>query len=215
MSIINLQNVSKNFSQGGRDIRVLSGINLSVAAGESLAILGQSGSGKTTLLTLIAGLDKPDAGHVQVMGRDLTALSEDDLSKVRRQDMSIVFQQFHLFRHLTALENVLLPFELAQKSTDPKKATELLRRVGLGHRLDHYPTQLSGGECQRLAIARALVIEPKILLADEPSGNLDQATGEQVMNLMFQLVKEQQLTLILVTHNTELANLCDRKLNLS
>jgi putative ABC transport system ATP-binding protein len=210
-TVVSLSNVTKSFHQGERQIQILKNLNLEVAAGESLAILGQSGSGKTTLLTLIAGLDRPDGGDVKVLGRKLDHLSEDELAKLRREDMSIVFQQFHLFRHLTALENVLLPLEIAAKDSPIQRAQSMLTRVGLSHRLDHYPGQLSGGECQRLAIARALVVDPKVLLADEPSGNLDQATGAQVMDLMFQLVKENHLTLILVTHNKELADRCDKR----
>jgi len=212
--MIDVDGVTKYFGQGEAQVQVLKNISLNVKKGESVAILGKSGSGKTTLLTLMAGLDQPDQGKVCLFGKDLKSFSEDELNQIRRQDLTLVFQQFHLFRHLTALENVLLPLEFLGRGNEVQLAQTWLDRVGLSHRLDHLPSQLSGGECQRLAIARALVVNPKVLLADEPSGNLDQATGDQVMNLMFQLVKEEALTLVLVTHNQDLASRCQRQFNI-
>ena len=213
-SIISLNKISKTYFQGSQRIEVLSQLSLQVESNKSVAILGQSGSGKSTLLTLLAGLDHPDFGEVSIDGQNLAQLSQDELSRFRSKTMGIVFQQYHLMNNLTALENVGIPLELQKVSHYETAAREALKMVGLSHRLAHFPSQLSGGECQRVAIARAIVSEPKIILADEPSGNLDDKTGEEVMSLLFRLCQDRGQTLILVTHNHELAKSCDRTLML-
>ena len=213
-SIISLNKISKTYFQGSQRIEVLSQLSLQVESNKSVAILGQSGSGKSTLLTLLAGLDHPDFGEVSIDGQNLAQLSQDELSRFRSKTMGIVFQQYHLMNNLTALENVGIPLELQKVSHYETAAREALKMVGLSHRLAHFPSQLSGGECQRVAIARAIVSEPKIILADEPSGNLDDKTGEEVMGLLFRLCQDRGQTLILVTHNHELAKSCDRTLML-
>ncbi len=213
-SIISLNKISKTYFQGSQRIEVLSQLSLQVKSNKSVAILGQSGSGKSTLLTLLAGLDHPDFGEVSIDGQDLSKLSQDELSQFRSKTMGIVFQQYHLMNNLTALENVGIPLELQKLSHYETAAREALKMVGLSHRLAHFPSQLSGGECQRVAIARAIVNEPKIILADEPSGNLDDKTGQEVMSLLFKLCQDRGQTLILVTHNHELAKSCDRTLML-
>ena len=213
-SIISLNKISKTYFQGSQRIEVLSQLSLQVESNKSVAILGQSGSGKSTLLTLLAGLDHPDFGEVSIDGQNLAQLSQDELSRFRSKTMGIVFQQYHLMNNLTALENVGIPLELQKVSHYETAAREALKMVGLSHRLAHFPSQLSGGECQRVAIARAIVSEPKIILADEPSGNLDDKTGEEVMSLLFRLCQDRGQTLILVTHNHELAKSCDRILML-
>jgi putative ABC transport system ATP-binding protein len=211
MTVVSLKNLNKTFAQGEAAVKVFSELNLSVEAGETLAIVGPSGSGKSTLLSLIAGLDAPSMGDVIVLDKNLGSMSEKELALLRRNHIGIIFQQFNLFSHLTALENVALPMELADRKDALQKATAALEKVGLSHRLTHFPHQLSGGENQRVAIARSLVVEPKLLLADEPSGSLDQKTGEQVMKLLFELVRDAGTTLILVTHNLELAQQCHRQ----
>jgi putative ABC transport system ATP-binding protein len=213
-SIISLNKISKTYFQGSQRIEVLSQLSLQVESNKSVAILGQSGSGKSTLLTLLAGLDHPDFGEVCIDGQNLAKLSQDELSRFRSKTMGIVFQQYHLMNNLTALENVGIPLELQKVSHYETAAREALKMVGLSHRLAHFPSQLSGGECQRVAIARAIVSEPKIILADEPSGNLDDNTGQEVMSLLFRLCQDRGQTLILVTHNHELAISCDRTLML-
>ena len=213
-SIISLNKISKTYFQGSQRIEVLSQLSLQVESNKSVAILGQSGSGKSTLLTLLAGLDHPDFGEVSIDGQNLAQLSQDELSRFRSKTMGIVFQQYHLMNNLTALENVGIPLELQKVSHYETAAREALKMVGLSHRLARFPSQLSGGECQRVAIARAIVSEPKIILADEPSGNLDDKTGEEVMSLLFRLCQDRGQTLILVTHNHELAKSCDRTLML-
>jgi putative ABC transport system ATP-binding protein len=213
-SIISLNKISKTYFQGSQRIEVLSQLSLQVESNKSVAILGQSGSGKSTLLTLLAGLDHPDFGEVSIDGQNLAQLSQDELSRFRSKTMGIVFQQYHLMNNLTALENVGIPLELQKFSHYETAAREALKMVGLSHRLAHFPSQLSGGECQRVAIARAIISEPKIILADEPSGNLDDKTGEEVMSLLFRLCQDRGQTLILVTHNHELAKSCDRTLML-
>lgn len=215
MAVVNLKNLSKEFAQGEDAVRVFTNLNLTVEAGDTLAIVGPSGCGKSTLLSLIAGLDSPTSGEVVVLGQNLSNLNEKELAQLRRDNVGIIFQQFNLFSHLTALENVALPLELAEDPLALKKAEEALIKAGLHHRLSHYPHQLSGGENQRVAIARALVVQPKILLADEPSGSLDQKTGDHVMTLLFDLVRDSGTTLILVTHNNELAQQCKKQFNFS
>ena len=208
--MIDINKISKTYFQGTQRIEVLYNLSLQVKEGESLAILGQSGSGKSTLLSLMSGLDKPEFGTITLDGQDITKLSQDQLSQFRSETMGIVFQQYHLMSNLTALENVGIPLELRKDPNYQQLARDALKMVGLSHRLSHFPGELSGGECQRVAIARAIVAKPKIILADEPSGNLDDETGKEVMDLLFQLYRERKQTLILVTHNQELASVCDR-----
>ncbi len=213
--LLQLKKITKTFHQGDQLVEVLENINLSVNPGEQIAILGQSGSGKSTLLSIMAGLDHPDLGTVEVNQENLASISQDELSRFRSKHIGIVFQQYHLMRHLTALENVSIPLELQHTLEPSKKAREALHSVGLSNRLDHFPSQLSGGECQRVAIARAMITEPSIILADEPSGNLDQKTGKEIMGLIFRLCRDRGQTLILVTHNHDLAKNCDRTVILS
>jgi putative ABC transport system ATP-binding protein len=213
--ILSVSHVQKTYPHPSAPIQVLRGVNLDAQAGETIAILGPSGSGKSTLLSLLAGLDSPTSGSVTLAGKNLTAMNEESLARFRAKNLGIIFQQFHLMNNLTAKENVRLPLEISGTSEADAKARQALIDVGLGHRLDHFPHQLSGGECQRVAIARAIVVEPPLLLADEPSGNLDTTTGHQVMKLLFDLTKKNKMTLILVTHNEDLAKWCDKKLTLS
>jgi putative ABC transport system ATP-binding protein len=210
--ILKVHRACKSFQQGNHRVDVLEHLNMHANAGEKVAILGPSGCGKSTLLSLLAGLDKPDVGTVEIDGQDLAKMSEDERSKTRSEKLGIVFQQYHLMRNLTAIENVGLPLEILGKADYADRARVALKEVGLSHRVAHFPSEMSGGECQRVAIARALVTRPSVVLADEPSGNLDQKTGEEVMDLLFKLCKEHEITLILVTHNRELADHCDRAL---
>ena len=196
------------------DLVILSNIRFEINAGDALAILGASGSGKTTLLGLLAGLDNPTSGKVYVEGVDLFSLDEDERAKLRGRSMGFVFQAFHLLPALTALENVMLPCELSGMRNARKTAADILERVGLSERMNHYPKLLSGGEQQRVAIARAFVTRPMMLLADEPTGNLDAATGEKIIDLMFELNREQNTTLVLVTHDDEIAKRCSRRIRL-
>lgn len=209
--ILQMNKVRKDYIQPGSSIEVLKGIDLRIDKPETLAIVGHSGSGKTTLLTLLAGLDRPSSGAISVHGHDLATMGEKQLAQFRAKHLSIVFQQFHLLSNLTALENVALPLEIMKVENAKLLAEEELLNVGLAHRRNHFPSQMSGGECQRVAIARSLVMKPLVLLADEPSGNLDAQTGNQVMNLLFELAKSHATTLILVTHNEQLAARCSRK----
>lgn len=212
--MMKLVNLKKSYGQGSAKVEVLKSINLEIKEGEKVALLGKSGSGKSTLLSLMAGLDSPDSGDIFISGHSISKLSDSELTKFRSQNMGIVFQQFHLVSTLTALENVLLPLELNKVLDSHQIGLELLKNVGLAHRADHLPSQLSGGECQRVAIARALAIGPKILFADEPSGNLDEQTGETVMNLLFNMANTMNTTLVLVTHDLELAQKCGRIVHL-
>lgn len=214
---IQVQGIAKSFSQGQRHLQILNDLNFKIADGELVAILGQSGSGKSTLLSLISGLEKPDAGRIEIANQDVTGLSENDWSKFRSKNLGIVFQQYHLIPHLTAFENVLLPMQIAgfETSEAEQRATELLTEVGLADRLNHLPSQLSGGESQRVAIARALSTKPKLILADEPSGNLDVKTGDMVMDFLFTAIRKYKTSTLLVTHNLELAKKCDRILQLA
>lgn len=205
-----LSDVHLTLTAGSGPVNILSGVNLRVAQGETLAVVGPSGSGKTTMLMLMAGLERPTLGQVQVAGVDLTALTEDALSRFRREHLGIVFQAFHLIPTMTALENAALPLEFAHHPQARGRALEALEQVGLGHRGSHYPSQLSGGEQQRVALARAFAARPRIILADEPTGNLDEETGAKVMELLFALQAEENATLILVTHDRSLAERCDR-----
>jgi putative ABC transport system ATP-binding protein len=209
-----VSNIRKSYGQGDSKIEVLKGINLEIKKGETLALIGKSGSGKSTLLSLLAGLDQADSGEIIVEGNNISKMSETDLTQFRAAHMGIVFQQFHLVSTLTAFENVLLPLELLKRSNAKERAMSLLESVELGHRAHHLPSQLSGGESQRVAIARALAIGPAILFADEPSGNLDEETGDKVMELLFKMVKDTQTTLVLVTHDNDLAKKCSRVVHL-
>lgn len=204
----------KDFETAAGRIEILSGLELEVAAGETLAVLGESGSGKSTLLSLLAGLDSPTRGDVEIDGRSLGRMSEAELAAFRGRELGIVFQQFHLMAGLSALENVALPLELQGQADALERARVALEQVGLSARGDHLPARLSGGECQRVAIARATVVEPSLLLADEPSGSLDRRTGEAVNELLFDLVARRGTTLVLVTHSEALAGACDRRLHL-
>ena len=196
------------------DVNILRGIDLSVAAGETVGLIGPSGSGKTTLLMVLAGLEPPTGGFVAVAGCDYGAMSEDDLARFRRTHIGIVFQSFHLVPTMTALENTALPLELAGEKDCRARAAAILGEVGLADRYDHYPGQMSGGEQQRVALARAMVADPPVLFADEPTGNLDQATGESIMQLILNLAKNRQSTLFLITHDRALAERCDRTLTM-
>ncbi|WP_439594467.1 ABC transporter ATP-binding protein [Falsiroseomonas sp.] len=195
-------------------VHVLRGVDLSVAAGEAVGIVGPSGSGKTSLLMLLAGLETPSAGRLAVAGRDLGALDEDALARFRRDEVGIVFQAFHLIPTMTALENAAMPLEFAGRRDAFDRAADALKGVGLGHRLDHYPGQMSGGEQQRVALARAVVAEPRLILADEPTGNLDRATGQVVMDLLFGLRARLGTTLLLITHDPALAERCGRQVRM-
>ena len=212
--VLSARNLSREIEAPGGTLSILSEVNFEVARGESVAIVGASGSGKTTLLGLLAGLDLPTQGQVFLENEELTRPDEDGRAAVRGRSVGFVFQQFHLMPALTALENVMLPLELAEERRARARAMEILDRVGLKERLDHYPRQLSGGEQQRVAIARAFATNPSVLFADEPTGNLDSRTGEQIAELLFQLNKQQNTTLVLVTHDYTLAQHCDRVLAL-
>ncbi len=213
-TILVTDNVSKIYDSAERQLTVLAEISFSVAAGATCAIVGPSGSGKTTLLGLCAGLDRASAGSVMLNGIRLDYLSEDELARVRNENVGFVFQSFQLIPTLTALENVMVPLELRGANGVRKQARELLERVGLTDRADHYPVQLSGGEQQRVAIARAFINQPKILFADEPTGNLDAETSEKITHLLFDLNKDLGTTLVLVTHDLELARRTQRVIRL-
>lgn len=209
-----MENLGKVVASGESTLTILEGIGFTVAAGESVAILGPSGSGKSTLLSLLAGLDLPTRGRVRLAGQDLAALDEDARAALRGRLLGFVFQSFQLLPALTALENVMLPLELLGLPNPRSNAEAMLARVGLADRLNHYPKHLSGGEQQRVALARAFAVHPKLLLADEPTGNLDAATGRQVIELMFAMNAEAGTTLVLVTHDEALAQRCGRRLRL-
>ena len=207
--------LTKRVTTGETSLVILSSVSFEVEAGASVAVLGASGSGKTTLLGLLAGLDTPSEGRVEVHGEDIFRLDEDGRAALRQRLIGFVFQSFQLLPALTALENVMLPLELAGRADAREQALPLLARVGLAARVGHYPKQLSGGEQQRVALARAFVTRPKLLMADEPTGNLDAATGSGVIELMFELNREQGTTLILVTHDEQLARRCSRRLRIA
>ena len=209
--------LTKQVSTGDETLAILHDINLAVNAGEAIAIVGASGSGKSTLLGLLAGLDTPSSGRVHLAGEDIFALDEDGRAALRGRMLGFVFQSFQLLPALTAIENVMLPLELSATNNNNARAAalELLKRVGLEKRLKHYPQQLSGGEQQRVALARAFVTHPQLLLADEPTGNLDSGTGEQIINLMFELNRERGATLVLVTHDEAISSRCVRQIRLA
>lgn len=212
--MMSVSGLRKSYGSGEARVEVLKGIDFIINKGEQVALTGKSGSGKSTLLSLLAGLDAPDSGTISIDGKKISELNERELTKYRSRHIGIVFQQFHLVSTLTALENVLLPLEILKTPGARERAEALLQSVNLGHRMDHLPSQLSGGESQRVAIARALATHPAILFADEPSGNLDEETGDKVMNLLFDLVKKTGTTLVLVTHDPELASRCERVIHL-
>ena len=209
--ILEIRKICKSFHQvQSGTLEVLNRVSFDLGTGETTAIIGPSGSGKTTLLSIIAGLDNPDSGQVILAGEDLCAMTERRLARYRALKIGIIFQQFHLMPHLSARENICLPLEILKQENISRRTNAMLEKVGLSDRQHHLPGQLSGGECQRVAIARALIIKPSLLLADEPTGNLDIETGEKIARLLFDLVENENKTLILVTHNLSLANQCQK-----
>ena len=212
--MIELHGVSKTVQSGGHPLTILHPLDLSIRSGEFIAVVGPSGSGKSTLLGLIAGLDAPSTGEILIDGTNITTLTEDELAKLRGEKIGFVFQFFHLVHSLTAFENVQVPMEIAGRRDAGARARQLVDEVGLTDRAHHYPSQLSGGEQQRVAIARALANDPLIVLADEPTGNLDSHTGRHIMELLLTVRRTRQSTLVLVTHDAELASLADRRLTL-
>ncbi len=212
--IISVENLFKSVTDSSGTLDILRDISFECDRGETVAIVGASGSGKSTLLSIIAGLDTPSRGRVVLAGQDLFAIDEDQRAQLRAAQLGFVFQSFQLLSNLSALENVMLPLELAGRRDAREAARRMLERVGLGQRLGHYPRVLSGGEQQRVALARAFVMEPAVLLADEPTGSLDFANGEAVMALMFELNQEQKTTLLLVTHDAALASRCQRSITI-
>ena len=213
-SMISVSHVSKSVSDVSGPLSILRDIDFSVGVGETVAVLGASGSGKSTLLSIMAGLDTPSLGRVELAGQDIFEMSEDERAAWRGNHLGFVFQNFQLMGHLTALENVMLPLELAGTSNAANLAKSILSQVGLAERLRHFPKVMSGGEQQRVALARAFVVEPQLLMADEPTGSLDAQTGESIMDLMLGMNKARGTTLILVTHDQKLAQRCDRTLTL-
>jgi putative ABC transport system ATP-binding protein len=212
--VIQLDDVHLSLGRGAARVHILKGITLNIGRGETIGLVGPSGSGKSTLLMAIAGLERPDRGSIRIDGSDLSGLDEDALARFRGAKIGIVFQSFHLIPTMTALENVAIPLEFAGAKNAFEKAASELENVGLSHRMSHYPAQLSGGEQQRVALARALAPSPAILVADEPTGNLDEATGESIVDLMFALKRSRDATLVLVTHDLSLAAKCDRTIGL-
>jgi putative ABC transport system ATP-binding protein len=208
--MVELRDVHLKLAGAGGEVNILRGVDLAVAAGETVSIVGPSGSGKTTMMMVIAGLERPSAGRVVVAGQELGGLGEDQLARLRRDHVGIVFQAFHLIPTMSALENVAVPLELAGRRDAFARAEAALEAVGLGRRLAHYPGQLSGGEQQRVALARASAAGPRLLLADEPTGNLDAETGRQVIDLLFDLAGRHNATLLLITHDPALASRCSR-----
>jgi len=209
-----LKSLKKAYHQGSQSIEIFENLNFHVERGERVAIMGKSGSGKSTLLSLISGIIKPDEGEIFLNDTAYKDLKESALNDFRATNIGFIFQNFHLVSYLNALENVMLPAKVCKVSNPKEKAIALLKSVGLGHRLDHLPSELSGGEKQRVAIARSLIHNPKIILADEPSGNLDEETGNAVMDILFELIKKNNTTLILVTHSQEVANRCEKSYDL-
>ena len=212
--IISLENIHLTLNSDAGPVNILRGMDLQIQEGQTVGIVGPSGSGKSTLMSIMAGLEKPSSGNVNICGEQINTKSEDELSAFRRDHIGIVFQSFHLVPTMTALENVAIPLELAGRSDAFDVAAKKLATVGLGERTSHYPTQLSGGEQQRVALARAVVTEPHILLADEPTGNLDGSTGDVIINQMFDLHDAHDTTLVLITHDEKLAAKCDRTIRI-
>jgi len=213
--IVRLTDVHLDMASDAGTVNILRGITLDIAAGEITAVVGPSGAGKSSLMMVAGGLERATAGKVEVVGNDMGPMSDDDRARLRRDHIGIVFQGFHLIPTMTAHENVALPLEFAGRSDAFELAEAALKRVGLGHRIGHYPAQLSGGEQQRVAVARAFVGRPRLMLADEPTGNLDGATGKQVMDLLFEVARADNTTLILITHDMGLAERCDRVLRIA
>jgi len=212
--MIEIKNLYLSLVGGAGPVNIIRGVDLNVTGGETISIVGPSGAGKTTLLMALSGLEKPTSGSVKVAGIDLTTLNEDGLARFRREHVGIVFQSFHLVPTMTALENVALPLEFAGVRNPAEQAKAALEKTGLGDRIEHFPGELSGGEQQRVALARAFVVKPSLLLADEPTGNLDRETGKMVMNLLFDLQEEHNTTLVLVTHDETLASRCHRSVHM-
>ena len=212
--MIDLSDIHLTLGSAAGQVNILRGVTLQVEQGETVAVVGPSGSGKSTMMMIVAGLERPTTGSVRIAGTDFGALDEDGLALFRRRNIGIVFQAFHLIATMTALENVAVPLELAGVSDAFDRAREGLKTVGLGQRLDHYPGQLSGGEQQRVALARAFAAEPALLLADEPTGNLDTATGTAIIDLMFELRRRRGATLLLITHDRDLAARCDQTVHM-
>ncbi len=212
--VLSIQHLKKTYQQNQERLTILKDLNLEVKSSEIVAIVGSSGCGKSTFLSLVAGLDRYDSGKIIIQGQDLSLLSRPDLTRFRGEKIGFIFQQFHLISHLTALENLSLPLEILNIPFSENEILKKLDEVGLAHRAQHKPTEMSGGECQRLALARGLITKPLLLLADEPSGNLDRETGVKVMSLFFEKVRKENTTALLVTHDIELAQKCDRVLHL-
>lgn len=210
--IIKAHNVRKVFNEGASQLEILRGASLEVTRPETVAIMGRSGCGKSTFISLLAGLDEPTDGSVEMLGRRLSAMPSAELNRFRARHIGIIFQQFHLLDHLTALENVRLPIDLNRGESSDARAAEMLDKVGLGHRLHHFPDTMSRGECQRVAIARVLVMKPEILLADEPTGSLDLRTGREVIDLIFRLSESEKFALVMATHDLKVAERCERLL---
>ncbi|WP_159736968.1 ABC transporter ATP-binding protein [Vibrio atypicus] len=213
-SVIKAKSVSKTVSTNQEQLTILEGINLDIKKGESVAIVGSSGAGKSTLMTIMAGLDIPSTGTIELMGQELSKLNDEKRAAIRSESVGFVFQSFLLIPSLSALENVTLPCLLKGEDEDIDRAKALLTSVGLDHRMDHTPAQLSGGEQQRVALARAFMIQPEVLFADEPTGNLDQQTAQKVIELLFELNQQHGTTLVLVTHDMKLAELCERRIRM-
>lgn len=207
---LKISNLKKSYTQGTEKLTILNQLNLEVNTSEVVAVVGASGSGKSTFLSLVAGLDYFDEGDIAINNQSIKNLKREQITKFRSENIGFVFQQFHLISHLTAFENITLPLEILGRPYEDEEIMKALENVGLGHRATHKPTELSGGECQRLALARGLITKPSLLLADEPSGNLDSETGVKVMNLFFEQVRATKTTTVLVTHDMELAKRCDR-----
>jgi ABC-type antimicrobial peptide transport system, ATPase component len=212
--MIEIKNVTKTVRSGADDLTILDNVSLSISDGEFVSITGASGSGKSTLLGLIAGLDSPSSGEIRIDGETITTMNEDDLARLRSEKIGIVFQSFHLIPSLTAFENILIPLEISGEKDAKERARKLLADVELTNRGHHFPSELSGGEQQRIAIARAFAKQPKILLADEPTGNLDSRNGAHIFELMTRLHKDNRTTLVMVTHDQELANKAERRIRL-
>jgi len=213
-TVLKAENITKQVSSPEGTLTILAAVDLNIDVGETVAIIGASGAGKSTLLALLAGLDEPTEGRIWLNGAELTSLDEDGRAAVRAQHVGFVFQSFHLVPSLTAIENVMLPLELAGKAGAREAAADVLAKVGLTPRREHYPRQLSGGEQQRVAIARAFVTQPALLFADEPTGNLDSATGERIMDLLFELNRGSRTTLVVVTHDHKIAQRCGRTIRM-
>ena len=213
--MLEIKSLKKSYHQGSQSIDIFENLNFHVEKGQRIAIMGKSGSGKSTLLSLISGIIKADSGDIILNSVSYRDLKESELNDFRATNIGFVFQNFHLVSYLNALENVMLPAKVCNVPNPKEKAIELLKSVGLSHRLDHLPSQLSGGEKQRVAIARALIHNPKIILADEPSGNLDEETGTAVMDILFELIKKNNMTLILVTHSKDVATRCEKTYELN